>query len=116
LATKAVYAGGMSNFVPTYYTLDNTTHSEALMITCEGDIDLQHLLEVIITKSKDDPSPQSKPRYHRGLLCESKELADILSGHLSGIGEYPGFNIGFPLGQVHIAEDYHQDYYARVLA
>lgn len=116
IATKAVYSGGQSDYEPTYYTLDNTSHSEAVEISCLRDIDLRKLLKVIIEKSKDDPSPIVKPRYHRGLICDTSEIATTMSRHLVALGGYPGFKITNPIGQVCIAEDYHQGYYERVLA
>ena len=115
-ATKTVYSGGESSYAPTYYTLDNTNHSEAVEISCNQDVDLKDLLRVIIEKSKDDPSPMKKPRYHRGLICETKEIRDTIARYLGELGGYPSFNIRYPIGQVFVAEDYHQGYYERVLA
>jgi peptide methionine sulfoxide reductase MsrA len=105
------YAGGTAS-TATYYTLDNTDHSEAVRVVLEAAEALPEVLGLYASKQAGDPSPSSKRRYRRGVLCETEREAELVAAELEKLG--CAVPVGF--GTIYIrAEPYHQDYYRRTL-
>lgn len=107
------YAGGEAPDGTTYYNLDRSGHSEALRVRGVTPDLLPEILQRYLEKSRRDPSPASKPRYRRAVLCSSEDQARIVRELMAGMGQ-PDWDVvvGYVFQR---AEDYHQNYYCRRL-
>jgi peptide-methionine (S)-S-oxide reductase len=110
VTTTAGYAGGqVGNVLPTYYNLDISGHSEAVLVEYDADVTwLEDIVLAIIEKSQNDPSPAFCSRYRRAFLCSTSEQMNAIYRLLPDWDLAVGFEF-YP------AEAYHQGYYARVL-
>jgi peptide methionine sulfoxide reductase MsrA len=108
-STETGYAGGPDGTSPTYYDLDRSGHSEGVRIAFPAE-SLPRVLDIFAEHSFRDPSPASKPRYRRAVLCPDQETALLVRSHL-------GETFETPVGTWFVrAADEHQKRYARMMA
>lgn len=113
IQTSVGYAGGLEmDPPPNYYNLDSSGHAEAVKIVGATDETLPEILEILIERSKNDPSPEHHPRYRRAFLCED----GLTAGRVQDLMDYAGNETEVLISPQMIfydAEARHQDYYLR---
>jgi peptide methionine sulfoxide reductase MsrA len=113
IKTSVGYAGGPDvDPPPNYYNLDSSGHAEAIRIEGVAEATLPEILEILMERSKNDPSPESHPRYRRAILCEDGLAAGRVQNLLEQMGDKTEVLISPPM-IFYPAEERHQDYYLR---